>query len=131
MRFVIDTSIVFSLFKSESFTNRLLKEHSIDLVAPFELISELKKYSKLICSKSKISEKMFISDLKLISNLIELRNPSSPFLSKASQLISHKTDIPFLALELNIPLWSNDEHFKEQDLAKVFTTEELKEFLDI
>lgn len=59
MKLVVDTSIVFSLFKSNSFTNKLLKENKIELFAPKELIEELSKYSKLICSKSRITKEKF------------------------------------------------------------------------
>jgi|SRR3989344_1269609 len=131
MKFVIDTSIVFSLFKSNSSTNKLLKEHIIELFAPKELIDELKKYSDIICSKSNISKQKFLSNLESLTEIIKLRIPSKEFVSKASRLISHKSDSPFLALalEMNISIWSNDVHFKEQKLVKVFTTEELiKEF---
>lgn len=132
MKLVIDTSIVFSLFKSNSFTNKLLKEYKIELFAPKELIEELSKYSELICSKSKISKQTFLSYLNSFSEIIELKTPSQISLSKISKLISHKTDVPFLALalELEIPIWSNDQHFKKQSSVKVFNTEELKKFLD-
>ena len=131
MKLVVDTNIIFALFKSNSFTNKLLKEYNIELFAPNELIEELSKYSKLICSKSKITEKRFLEDVSLLSELIELKKPSQFFNNKANKLISHKTDVPFLALalELNIPIWSNDLHFKEQSSVKVFNTEELIKLL--
>ncbi len=132
MKLVIDTNVLFSLFKSGSFTNKLLKKFKFELFAPKETIEELEKYSKIICSKSKISKQSFSSHLKFLSKFINLRRPSQHSLLKAKELISHKTDVPFiaLALELDIPIWSNDLHFKEQSSIKVFNTEELKEFLD-
>ena len=131
MELVVDTNIVFSLFKSNSFTNKLLKEYDIKLFAPKELIKELSKYSELICSKSDISKETFLEDISLVSKIIELKNASHSFEDKSSKLISHKTDAPFLALALesNIPIWSNDPHFKEQSEIKVLTTEELIELL--
>ena len=48
-------------------------------------------------------------------------------------LISDSKDIDFLALALSInaSIWSNDPHFKQQSLIKVFTTEDLlKLFLE-
>ena len=132
MKFVVDTSVAFSLFKSNSETVKLLKEHQLELSSPKEIIDELLKYSNLICSKSSISKKLFLEDISLLPELIELKNSSQFFKEKANKLISHKTDVPFLALalELNIPIWSNDNHFKEQCSVKVFTTEELKKFLE-
>jgi len=132
MKLVVDTNIVFSLFKRDSFTNKLLKEYKIELFAPNELIEELYKYSELICSKSKIAKEKFSEDISLLSEIIELKNASKFFEDKANELISHKIDVPFLALalKLNVPIWSNDLHFKEQSSVKVFNTEELKRFLD-
>jgi predicted nucleic acid-binding protein len=132
MRLIVDTSIVFSLFKPDSFTRQLMSEHNFELFAPKEIIEELSKYSDLICSKSKISKDRFLSDVGKLSDLIEFKTPSHSFILKADKLISHKSDIPFLALamEMNIPIWSNDEHFKKQDEVKVFTTEEIDTFLD-
>lgn len=131
MKLVVDTSIVFSLFKSDSFTNRLLKENNIELFAPNELIKELSSYSEIICSKSKITKEKFLKNISLLLGIIELRNALPSFEDKADKLISHKTDVPFLslAMELNIPIWSNDPHFKEQFLIPVFTTEELIKLL--
>ena len=132
MLLVSDTNIVFSLFKKDSFTNRLLKEHEIKLFAPMQLIKQLHKYSADVCSKAKISEEKFLQDISLLPELIELKEPLPSFESKASKLISHESDVPFLALalELNIPIWSNDDHFKEQSEIPVFKTYELKKFLD-
>lgn len=132
MKLVIDTSIVFSLFTAVSFTNKLLKEYNLKLFSPKELIGELHKYSGVICSKSGISKETFLEDISLLPELIELKNATVYYENKARLLIEHESDIPFLALalEMGIPIWSNDNHFKKQNLVKIFTTEELKRFLD-
>src|SRR4030042_1600157 len=132
MRLVVDTNVVFSLFKSDSFTNRLLRQHKLELFAPAKLIIELYKYSKEICSKAKVSEEKLLEDISLLPNIIEFKNPMPSFEDKADKLISHKDDVPFLALalELNIPIWSNDDHFKEQSEVPIFKTDKLSKFLD-
>ena len=131
MKLVIDTNIVFSLFKSNSFTNKLLKEYKLELFAPEKLVKELHKYSRDICSKADISEEKLLEDISLLSEIIEFKNPLPSFEDKADKLISHKEDIPFLALalELNIPIWSNDPHFKEQSEVPIFETDKLSKFL--
>lgn len=133
MKLVVDTSIVFSLFKSNSETIKLLKEYNFELFSPKELISELLKYEDLICSKSNISKEVFLEDISLIPELIELKSSSQTFKDEADKLISHKIDAPFLALalELNIPIWSNDKHFKEQSSVEIFNTEDLRKELDL
>ncbi len=131
MKLVVDTSIVFSMFKSKSFTRQLLSKYKIELFSPKELIIELYKYSDEVCSKAKISKEKFLEDISLLPQFIEFKNASSDFKNKTGSLISHETDILFLALalELNLPLWSNDLHFKQQSKVKVYTTEELFKIL--
>jgi len=43
------------------------------------------------------------------------------------------TDSPFLALALALgsPIWTNDGHFKQQNLVDVYTTNELLELLQL
>ena len=135
MELVADTNVIFSLFKKDSFTRRLVGKHNIKLFSPNWLIKELNKYSEVICSKAKISLESFDEAKESILKIVSTKEPSKEFLSKASKLISHESDAPFLALalELNIPVWSNDPHFQEQsviDVVEVFKTRELKEFLD-
>ena len=61
MKLVVDTSIIFSLFKPNSFTNKLLREFSFELFSPPKIVEELVKYSDLICSKAGI---LILTELK-------------------------------------------------------------------
>lgn len=135
MELVCDTNVVFSLFKKDSFTRQLIEKYNIKLFSPDWLIKELDKYSEEICSKSNIPLKSFKEAKESVLKVIFLKEPSKNFLSKAFTLISHESDVPFLALalELNIPIWSNDPNFQESSVinsAKVFKTSELKSYLD-
>ena len=132
MKFVVDTNIVLSLFKAESYTAELINSHTVELCSPRALVKELRKYSDVICSKSEITKEEFEYKLSLLPKILEFVSPSEESESKASKLISHETDVPFLALalELKIPIWSNDKHFKEQSEIPVFKTSELKKFLE-
>jgi predicted nucleic acid-binding protein len=130
MKLVVDTNIIFSLFKSDSFTRKLIKENNLQLFAPEEIIEELIKYSDEICKKAKIEKNKFLEDLALLNKIIEFKKPLKSSLELAKDHISDKADEIFLALaiELKIPLWSNDSHLKEQSRIKVFTTTELASF---
>lgn len=132
MKFVIDTNVVLSLFKAESYTTELINSYLVELFSPKTLLKELEKYSEIICSKSEITKEEFEHKLSLLPKIIKFASSSEESKSKASQLISDEKDVPFLALalELNIPIWSNDKHFKEQSELPVFKTSELKRFLD-
>ncbi|MEK6926807.1 MAG: PIN domain-containing protein [Nanoarchaeota archaeon] len=131
MKFVIDTNIIFSLFKSNSPTLNILKNNLLILYSPRQAIQELKKYSNLICQKSLIDEKTFQETLENLKEIIEFKEPSIIFEKKAEALIKDKKDIPFLALalELNIPIWTNDKDFSKIPEIQIYSTAELINFL--
>jgi len=132
MKFVVDTNVILSLFKSNSYTSELIESYSLELYSPKELLDELQKYSEIICYKSKITKEKFNEKLSLLSKIINFISPKSEFKKQASELLSDKKDVPFLALalELKIPVWTNDRGFKQQSKIPVFDTSELKSFLE-
>ena len=131
MKLVIDSNIAFLLFSRDPFIREFVANKEISLFSVKELIEELEKESVKICKITKRSVVEFKEILGLLSSIIELYPVKQDFLLKAESLISHKNDAPFLALalELNIPIWSNDKHFKEQLFVPVYTVSELKALL--
>src|SRR3989344_316680 len=132
MEFVVDTNILFTIFWKDSFTKGILIDQDFDFISPEYALSELKKHSDEICSKTRISQKEFKELLRELAIFVDFRELKeySKFLHK-SDLIPDKDDIDFIALALkhNCPIWSNDPHLKQQSLIKVYTTDELiKEF---
>ena len=131
MKLVVDTNILFSFFKADSVTRKMMVESSIELYAPQKTFFELKKHKNLICKKSGINIDSFdkiLDKLKLFIKII----PKSKFSKFYKEAISFlptnaKDDAPFvgLALYLNIPLWSNDNLLKKQDKVIVFSTSEI------
>lgn len=133
MKLVVDTNVAFSLLKKDSSTKQLANKHSLKLYSHPFILEELGKYSELLCSKLKIPEDKFGRITEILSGLINLKSKASPQqLNWAKRLISDPKDSPYLALalKLNIPIWSEDSHFKEQSIIEVFTTGELIEFLE-
>src|SRR3989344_4295199 len=128
MELVVDTSIVFSLFSKDPFMKEFIIKNELSLYSVKELTEEISKETGKILRITKCSFEEFEEIKELLPSFIEFVSPKQEFMKGAESLISHKNDAPFLALalELNIPIWSNDKHFKEQSLIKVFTTEELK-----
>jgi predicted nucleic acid-binding protein len=134
MRLVIDTNIAFSLLKKDSFTRRLFKEHPLDLYSHKFILEELEEHSEEVCELLNISLDKSERIKEILSKLVNLKIKISPQqLNWAKSLISDPDDASYLALslKLNCPIWSEDPHFKQQSIREVFTTEELKEFLDI
>ncbi len=131
MKLVVDTNILFSFFKANSVTRKIMVESSIDLYAPQKTFFELKKHKHLICKKSGIDLDSFnniIDKLKLFIKII----PNSKFQKFYREAIfllpdKAKDDAPFvgLAFYLDIPLCSNDSLLKKQDKVIVFSTSEI------
>lgn len=133
MKLVIDANIAFSLLKKDSFTRRLAHKYSLDLYSHKYISNELKEHSEELCELLHISEDKFARIKEILSKLVNLKEKFSPQqLNMAKRLISDPYDAPYLALalKLRVPIWSNDEHFKEQSVLRVFRTDELKDFLE-
>jgi len=96
------------------------------------LFEEINKHGDLILRKAKISNRDFIALLTLFQKHTKIvkkefyldKTPVAEEIMKEIDI----TDSPFLAsaLALNCLIWSNDGHFKQQNLVKVYTTKEKK-----
>jgi predicted nucleic acid-binding protein len=131
MELVVDTNVLFSFFKSDSSTRKIIIGTSLTLYAPQETFTELIKYTDEICHKSSISRKEFDHIRTRLSSLIKTI-PQSTFRkeyddAKSFLLDIAKEDAPFvgLAMHLGIPLWSNDKALKKQNKVKVLSTADL------
>jgi len=135
MEIVLDTNILISSLLRNGLTRDIIS------VSPFKMYTvlyakiEMEKHKDELLSKSKLDEKSFGYLKEFIFgkiNFIPLED-LAPFKDKAIEVM-HDIDIddsPFLALamSLNCPIWSNDGHFKRQDVVKSFTTRELMNLL--
>jgi len=131
MELVVDTNILFSLFRDSESFKRFIKENDLDLCSPYKALSELKKYSERICKISGLNKEEFNSIMEELPKIVKFRKVFKKQVEAVLSTISHPSDAPFLALaaELDIPVWSEDKHFKEQSLVKSYTFRELKELL--
>jgi len=129
MKIVLDNNIFFSLMNPKSSNSYLFFSLRAKFLAPTYVKSELNKYKLECLIKSRLSEHEFeIRQTEVEFNmeflkLLEYKN----FLKKAKDSLPDPKDLPYLALalRLNCSIWSNDKHFKQQSLVKVFTTAEL------
>ena len=135
MKFVIDTNILFSAMVKKSITRKIILSDAFELYVPEYLFKEINKHKELILRKAKISDRDFIALLTLFQKHTkivkkEFYQDKIPVAEEAMKEIDI-TDSPFLAtaLALNWPIWSNDGHFKQQNLVKVYTTNEILELL--
>ena len=133
MKLVIDAGIVFTALTGFGITKKVLFLKDLKLYSPKQLLEELNEHKPRILKLSSLSSDEIEELLKLIKERISFVPEKSfeSFLEQANSLIPDKEDTSYLALALskNIPVWSNDEHFKKQSLAEIFNTKELVEKL--
>jgi len=98
-------------------------------------MKEINKYREHIISKrTRRGDRLALDySLKLILEFVQVIPAElySQRLSEAYDLMKKidEKDTPFLALamQLSCPIWSNDNHFKEQQVIEVYTTSEIVE----
>ncbi len=136
MELVVDTNVLFSFFKSDSSTRKIIIGTSLTLYAPHETFTELLKYTDEICEKSSITKKEFNRIRAALHSLVKTIHQST-FRKECDLATSFlpdtsKEDAPFigLALHLGIPLWSNDKALKKQEKVKVFSTSDLLKIIE-
>lgn len=132
MKFVADANILFALSKNSSVANSLVSKFSLKLFSPDFALIELRKHKNELSSKSGIDFNSAIKSLKDKVMFVD-KSQYSKLIKEFSPKISDQDDVTYLALasKLNLPVWSNDKHLKEQSLILVFTTAELIELLSI
>jgi len=136
MKLVTDTNVLFSFFRKESETRKLMLNFEIlELLTPSFCIDELRKHKKLICQKSALSNGEFEEVLDDLLIFVKVSQPSGykEFLRDAKAVSPDPDDVDLfaLALKLDCPIWSNDKGLKEQSKVKVLSTEELIELLSL
>ncbi|MDO8508140.1 MAG: PIN domain-containing protein [Nanoarchaeota archaeon] len=134
IKVIIDASILMSALIGKGATKELIFSKVLDLFAPEYLLEELMKHETRIVKLSGLSSDEFNEILNEIkkSIIVVPKENFDMLLEKAKFLIRDENDIEYIALSLskdNIPIWSNDPHFKEQLIIKVFTTSELVDHL--
>lgn len=139
---VVDTNILFSFFKKESFTRTAIISASEELTSPAHSLEELEKHSETIRAKSNLTDEKLDEALSLLKEYVkfvpldeyskhlpEAISLASAFSSKDKDEFMDDVDFFALALKEKCSIWSNDKLFKKQVKVKVVTTAELLEEL--
>jgi len=128
---VIDTNVLFSFFKRDSTTRRLILCISLDtpIYAPEYLLDELRSYSTLIRRKAHLTHEDFERVLTLLRKYVTFIDYESyaDFLDIAIRITPDPKDVDFvaLALKLNAILWSNNKELKSVPVLEVLNTREI------
>ncbi|MEK6937142.1 MAG: PIN domain-containing protein [Nanoarchaeota archaeon] len=129
MDLIIDANVLFAALIKDSTSVDLIFSDNIRLFAPEFLLLEFKKHKEEILNKTKRTEKEFNEIFTILESLITLipKEDFQEFMKKAKDISPDEDDIHYfaLALKLNLPIWSNDKKLKEQNLVKIYSTEEI------
>lgn len=131
MRLVVDTNVVFSALIAGGVTREILLTGEHGFFAPEHFFAEFRGNQAAVRSKTGLSE----SELDLLLHLLFERIRIVPRIefednvTEAEDAIgaADPDDVPFLALAMhvNAEVWSDDEHFQQQDAVRVWRTHEL------
>ena len=139
LRFVIDTNILIgALVKDNSFKARLLKDRNFKFFYPDYGLLEIEKFRAYICQKRERTHtcpsyeyaiKFLLESITIIPRQLYTDQIPTAYAQMAE--IDPK-DTPFLALALHLecPLWSDDNHLKRQSLLTCYTTGEIANLVE-
>jgi predicted nucleic acid-binding protein len=135
MEIVLDTNVIISSLLRNGITRKILFLAPFEFFTPSSTRSEIEKHKDELIRKSKLESDAFQYLMETIFHKIQIVNLHSlePYKNKSIEIMAgiDVSDAPFIALALHLDcyIWSNDGHFKKQQLIKTYTTEEIKELL--
>ena len=131
MRLVVDANILFAALLREGDTAELLIYSDLALFAPETLFREFEKYEHMLEARSTHIQPTFQEVLKLIRKRVAIIEVLPEYFRAAEQFSPDLKDSAYLALalQLNIPLWTNDKVLQRQQRGQIYATAELLNFL--
>jgi predicted nucleic acid-binding protein len=131
MEIVLDTNILISSLLRNGLTRDILSLSPLKMYTVEYAKFEIEKHKDELLFKSKLDEKSFnyltefvFSKVNFVP-MVEL----SLFRDEAVEIMREIDidDSPFIALAmlLGCPIWSNDLHFKKQNIIESYTTKEI------
>jgi len=138
-RIVVDTNIIISaLLKDNSTNSHLIKSKLFCIYFPDYGLKEIEKYKSYIKAKRvrksqslsfEFAEKYILEEVK-IAHFDLYREKVEAAYEIMKDIDEKDTPILASAMQLCCPIWSNDNHFKMQKAAKVYTTNDLLDLLN-
>jgi predicted nucleic acid-binding protein len=127
MELVIDANILFAALIKDSTTSDILFKHT--LYAPEFILEEFRKYKDKLREKTKRTEESFNEFFAIMErNIIFVpKEELTAHIKDAEKISPDPKDVLYiaLALKLHCSLWSQDKALKQQNVIKIYSTEEL------
>ena len=136
MKLVIDTNgLMASLLKS-SVSREIILSEKIEFYSPEYMVKEIEKHRKYLMKKSKLNNEDFnflLSTLLEKITLVPLEEFKHKYMDAVKIMINIDiNDSAFIALGLAMKvngIWTKDKGYYEQNVLRVYSTEELYTFI--
>ena len=129
MDLIIDANILFAALIKDSITAKLIFVNKLNLYSPEFILEEVKKHKNYLLNKTHRTEDELNLILLIIANRINFIPIENiiPYLKKADKISPDFDDSIYFAAALNMdmPIWSNDKRLKNQNVIKIYTTSDL------
>lgn len=132
MRLIIDSNRIIAALIRDSTARDIIVKSAIEFVAPEIVLREIYNHIPLISKKNGLSVEENTMVLAALLDYIQIASISIYIenIEEAKKLIGKydMSDIPFAALVLSIEndgIWTEDEHFVNQKMIKIWRTDEL------
>jgi predicted nucleic acid-binding protein len=136
VKLVVDTNVFVSALISDSATRRLLRSVDEGLVAPEMLQYELERHDELVRKTSGLTRTELDVLVRGLLEHVELLPAEAldPYRDPAANAMGDvdPDDVIFLATALAVggAIWSDDLHFREQNLVPVVATRDVMDEVD-
>lgn len=132
MRLIVDANILISALIRNSITRKILIDSFINFYTPEYTFDEIEKHLGYISKKNSLTINENKEILEILSNYIYIVEVEFyiDYMEDAEKIIGKidERDVPYIALALainNDGIWSDDDHFKQQNKVKVLKTQDL------
>ena len=134
MRFILDANILISALIKNSITRRIIIDSFFNFFTPEYTFEEIEKYLGYISKKNSLTIKENKEIIEILSNYINVVEIDYYIfhIDEAYNIIGNidERDVPYIALALAIKnngIWTDDDHFQQQNKVKIWKTKDMIE----
>jgi predicted nucleic acid-binding protein len=133
MNIVIDTNIFISALIKDGKTREIITSYGWNFLIPEFEFAEIKKHKSEILRKSRLAEidfKLLVSKLlkyiRIVRNEMIIKHKQESF-GIIGDIDPNDTIFIATALACDAAIWTDDKHFKKQNIIRILTTKEILE----
>ena len=135
MKLIVDTNRIIAALIRDSTSRKILLSDKFDFLTVGVSKSEIEEHKQDLLEKANLTEDEFNTVLALLFSRIFIVDDIviENKMGEAKEIMDNidPGDTPFIALALAVEsdgIWSDDEHFEQQNRIKVWKTKKLLEF---